>query len=242
MYKLTGRHHALWKHEVQTEAARGAGRAYVAPKSGNQGCREQLWGHEASVWEASPFPILPLALFLPEADKSAYLMGLNSADLLKGLCHPRVKVGNEYVTQGAECPAGGSSSDIKWQRGWPVQPGSFATYSCPPLSHSGFSPTFQVGVCPRDTGQGRDRENVQLDGDGSTPPWRPSSPARQYFIGVLDIAGFEIFDVSGEPRVWENGNSLVHTGSHCCPSPRKNREAPQGWRQPRVFRERSLPA
>lgn len=36
----------------------------------------------------------------PEADKSAYLMGLNSADLLKGLCHPRVKVGNEYVTKG----------------------------------------------------------------------------------------------------------------------------------------------
>uniref|UniRef100_A0A8D1KNG1 Myosin-7 n=1 Tax=Sus scrofa TaxID=9823 RepID=A0A8D1KNG1_PIG len=35
-----------------------------------------------------------------EADKSAYLMGLNSADLLKGLCHPRVKVGNEYVTKG----------------------------------------------------------------------------------------------------------------------------------------------
>ena len=33
-------------------------------------------------------------------DKSAYLMGLNSADLLKGLCHPRVKVGNEYVTKG----------------------------------------------------------------------------------------------------------------------------------------------
>lgn len=27
-------------------------------------------------------------------------MGLNSADLLKGLCHPRVKVGNEYVTKG----------------------------------------------------------------------------------------------------------------------------------------------
>ena len=26
------------------------------------------------------------------ADKSAYLMGLNSADLIKGLCHPRVKV------------------------------------------------------------------------------------------------------------------------------------------------------
>lgn len=26
-------------------------------------------------------------------------MGLNSADLLKALCYPRVKVGNEYVTK-----------------------------------------------------------------------------------------------------------------------------------------------
>ena len=35
-----------------------------------------------------------------DADKAAYLMGLNSADLIKGLCHPRVKVGNEWVTKG----------------------------------------------------------------------------------------------------------------------------------------------
>lgn len=34
------------------------------------------------------------------ADKIAYLMGLNSADLLKALCYPRVKVGNEFVTKG----------------------------------------------------------------------------------------------------------------------------------------------
>ncbi|TNN04222.1 hypothetical protein fugu_001251 [Takifugu bimaculatus] len=33
-------------------------------------------------------------------DKAAYLMGLNSADLQKALCYPRVKVGNEYVTKG----------------------------------------------------------------------------------------------------------------------------------------------
>ncbi|KAI1889000.1 hypothetical protein AGOR_G00174550 [Albula goreensis] len=42
-----------------------------------------------------------------DADKVAYLMGLNSADLIKGLCHPRVKVGNVRVGhQGTECPAG----------------------------------------------------------------------------------------------------------------------------------------
>ena len=34
------------------------------------------------------------------ADKAAYLQSLNSADLLKALCYPRVKVGNEYVTKG----------------------------------------------------------------------------------------------------------------------------------------------
>ncbi|XP_015257847.1 PREDICTED: myosin heavy chain, fast skeletal muscle-like [Cyprinodon variegatus] len=36
------------------------------------------------------------------ADKIAYLMGLNSADLLKALCYPRVKVGNEYKKEGIE--------------------------------------------------------------------------------------------------------------------------------------------
>lgn len=37
---------------------------------------------------------------LPGADKAAYLMGVSSGDLLKGLLHPRVRVGNEYVTKG----------------------------------------------------------------------------------------------------------------------------------------------
>jgi len=38
-----------------------------------------------------------------EADKVSYLFGLNSADFIKYLCHPRVKVGNEYVTKGQSC-------------------------------------------------------------------------------------------------------------------------------------------
>uniref|UniRef100_A0A3P8W581 Myosin motor domain-containing protein n=1 Tax=Cynoglossus semilaevis TaxID=244447 RepID=A0A3P8W581_CYNSE len=38
------------------------------------------------------------------ADKVAYLLGLNSADMLKALCYPRVKVGNEYVTKGQTVP------------------------------------------------------------------------------------------------------------------------------------------
>ncbi|KAF7640944.1 hypothetical protein LDENG_00003770, partial [Lucifuga dentata] len=39
-----------------------------------------------------------------DADKVAYLLGLNSADMLKALCYPRVKVGNEFVTKGQTVP------------------------------------------------------------------------------------------------------------------------------------------
>ena len=35
-----------------------------------------------------------------EADKIAYLLGINSAELVKALLHPRVRVGNEYVSKG----------------------------------------------------------------------------------------------------------------------------------------------
>jgi myosin heavy subunit len=38
------------------------------------------------------------------ADKIAYLLGLNSADMLKAVCYPRVKVGNEMVTKGQTVP------------------------------------------------------------------------------------------------------------------------------------------
>ena len=43
-------------------------------------------------------------MFVTEADKIAYLMGLNSADMLKALCYPRVKVGNEMVVKGQTVP------------------------------------------------------------------------------------------------------------------------------------------
>lgn len=45
-----------------------------------------------------------MTLCVSAADKAAFLMGLNSADLLKGLCYPRVKVGSEYVTKGQTVP------------------------------------------------------------------------------------------------------------------------------------------
>nr|XP_033779643.1 myosin-6 [Geotrypetes seraphini] len=90
-----------------------------------------------------------------DADKSAYLMGLNSADLLKGLCHPRVKVGNEWVTKGQN-----------------VQQ---VYFSLGALSKSVYEKMFLWMVV---------RINSSLD----------TKQPRQYFIGVLDIAGFEIFD------------------------------------------------
>lgn len=47
---------------------------------------------------------LVLSFLFLEADKIAYLMGLNSADMLKALCYPRVKVGNEMVVKGQTVP------------------------------------------------------------------------------------------------------------------------------------------
>ncbi|XP_069007528.1 myosin-6-like [Embiotoca jacksoni] len=90
-----------------------------------------------------------------ETDKVAYLMGLNSADLIKALCHPRVKVGNEWVTKGQNVQQVYNSIGA--------------------LSKSVYEKMFLWMVV---------RINHSLD----------TKQARQYFIGVLDIAGFEIFD------------------------------------------------
>uniref|UniRef100_A0A8C2W5S9 Myosin heavy chain 1 n=1 Tax=Chinchilla lanigera TaxID=34839 RepID=A0A8C2W5S9_CHILA len=89
------------------------------------------------------------------ADKAAYLQNLNSADLLKALCYPRVKVGNEYVTKGQT-----------------VQQVYNAVGA---LAKAVYEKMFLWMVT---------RINQQLD----------TKQPRQYFIGVLDIAGFEIFD------------------------------------------------
>uniref|UniRef100_A0A2I3TUB4 Myosin-2 n=2 Tax=Pan TaxID=9596 RepID=A0A2I3TUB4_PANTR len=89
------------------------------------------------------------------ADKAAYLQSLNSADLLKALCYPRVKVGNEYVTKG--------------------QTVEQVTNAVGALAKAVYEKMFLWMVA---------RINQQLD----------TKQPRQYFIGVLDIAGFEIFD------------------------------------------------
>ena len=115
-------------------------------------------------------------------------MGLNSADLIKGLCHPRVKVGNEWVTKGQNV------AQVKSRRG-PFDDSFIhvliisrilkkyriyfpkVSYSVSALAKSVYEKMFLWMVV---------RINQSLD----------TKQPRQYFIGVLDIAGFEIFDVS----------------------------------------------
>ncbi|CAB1342054.1 unnamed protein product [Coregonus sp. 'balchen'] len=89
------------------------------------------------------------------ADKVAFLLGLNSADLVKALCYPRVKVGNEFVTKG--------------------QTVQQVVNSVGALAKSIYEKMFLWMVI---------RINEMLD----------TKQARQFYIGVLDIAGFEIFD------------------------------------------------
>uniref|UniRef100_A0A8C4QYA4 Slow myosin heavy chain 1 n=3 Tax=Eptatretus burgeri TaxID=7764 RepID=A0A8C4QYA4_EPTBU len=90
-----------------------------------------------------------------DADKASFLLGLNSADLVKSLCFPRVKVGNEFVTKGQTVQQVHNSVGA--------------------LAKSVYEKMFLWMVL---------RVNNILD----------TKLPRQHFIGVLDIAGFEIFD------------------------------------------------
>ncbi|XP_075942701.1 myosin-4-like [Anarhichas minor] len=99
------------------------------------------------------------------ADKVAFLMALNSADLLKALCYPRVKVGNEYVTKGQTVPQ--------------------VTNAVGALAKSVYEKMFLWMVI---------RINEMLD----------TKQPRQFFIGVLDIAGFEIFDYNSMEQICIN--------------------------------------
>ncbi|TRY83621.1 hypothetical protein DNTS_022101 [Danionella cerebrum] len=100
-----------------------------------------------------------------EADKIAYLLGLNSADMLKALCYPRVKVGNEFVTKGQTVPQVYNSVSA--------------------LSKSIYERMFLWMVI---------RINQMLD----------TKQQRNFFIGVLDIAGFEIFDFNSMEQLCIN--------------------------------------
>ncbi|XP_017790984.1 PREDICTED: myosin heavy chain, muscle isoform X10 [Habropoda laboriosa] len=93
-----------------------------------------------------------------DGERVAKLLGTDCADLYKNLLKPRIKVGNEFVTQGRN----------KDQ----------VAYSVGAMSKAMFDRLFKwlVKKC-----------NETLD----------TQQKRQHFIGVLDIAGFEIFDYNG---------------------------------------------
>uniref|UniRef100_A0A6Q2Z9U0 Myosin motor domain-containing protein n=1 Tax=Esox lucius TaxID=8010 RepID=A0A6Q2Z9U0_ESOLU len=99
------------------------------------------------------------------ADKIGYLLGLNSAEMLKALCYPRVKVGNEFVTKGQTVPQVNNSVSA--------------------LSKSIYERMFLWMVI---------RINEMLD----------TKQPRQFYIGVLDIAGFEIFDYNSMEQLCIN--------------------------------------
>jgi len=90
-----------------------------------------------------------------DAEKVAFLLGVNCQDMLKCLLTPRVKVGTEFVTKG-------QSKDQ-------------VVYAVAALSKAIYDRMFKWLVA---------RVNKTLD----------TKNKRQYFIGVLDIAGFEIFE------------------------------------------------
>ncbi|KRF81470.1 myosin heavy chain, isoform AA [Drosophila virilis] len=93
-----------------------------------------------------------------EGGRVSKLFGCDTAELYKNLLKPRIKVGNEFVTQGRN-----------------VQQ---VTNSIGALCKGVFDRLFKwlVKKC-----------NETLD----------TKQKRQHFIGVLDIAGFEIFDYNG---------------------------------------------
>ncbi|XP_034240467.1 myosin heavy chain, muscle isoform X15 [Thrips palmi] len=93
-----------------------------------------------------------------EGARVAKLLGVDCDDLYKNLVKPRIKVGNEFVTQGRNV--------------------NQVSYSVGALSKGIFDRLFKYLV---------KRCNETLD----------TQQKRQHFIGVLDIAGFEIFDFNG---------------------------------------------
>lgn len=117
-------------------------------------------------------------------------MGVNSGDLLKGLLHPRVRVGNEYVTKGqsmeqvscsqARTDPGQLGRVLSWPDPSPASPQLQVVFAVGALAKATYDRLFRWLVS---------RINQTLD----------TKLPRQFFIGVLDIAGFEIFEVRAGP-------------------------------------------
>ncbi|XP_056637445.1 myosin heavy chain, muscle isoform X23 [Diorhabda sublineata] len=93
-----------------------------------------------------------------EGERVGKLLGVEAAALYQAFVKPRIKVGNEFVTQGRNV--------------------SQVSYSVGAMSKAMFDRLFKFLV---------KKCNETLD----------TKQKRQHFIGVLDIAGFEIFDYNG---------------------------------------------
>ncbi|CAH1274897.1 unnamed protein product [Diabrotica balteata] len=93
-----------------------------------------------------------------EGERVGKLLGVEAPGLYQALVKPRIKVGNEFVTQGRNV--------------------NQVSYSVGAMSKAMFDRLFKFLV---------KKCNETLD----------TKQKRQHFIGVLDIAGFEIFDFNG---------------------------------------------
>ncbi|CAJ0944485.1 unnamed protein product, partial [Ranitomeya imitator] len=161
-------------------------------------------------------------------DKAAYLMGISSSDLVKGLLHPRVKVGNEYVTKGqtveqlllqvsvTDCSADVTSTSLQ-----PISELSGSERLMLPnlIGCSDMDMTSAIQTMTGIVSSGGDSALKQAFRFQSQVVYAVGALAkgiydrmfkwlvirinktldtklpRQFFIGVLDIAGFEIFDM-----------------------------------------------
>merc|ERR1719446_1971574 len=94
------------------------------------------------------------------------LLGVEGIDLYKNLCKPKIKVGNEFVSQGRSVDQ--------------------VSYAVGAIAKGLFDRLFKWLVI---------KCNKTLDTTGSK---------RAHFIGVLDIAGFEIFDFNGFEQICIN--------------------------------------
>lgn len=137
-------HHALRQHEVQTKAAGGAG----------GGGRHRKWVDRRPLRRKNKSRVWFPAVWSPGADKASYLMGVSSADLIKGLLHPRVKVGNEYVVKGQN-----------------VEQVRFCTWKT--LFNAIYSISWSIYTLEADMWAKKTRVCFRLDMVGQLCRWRP---------------------------------------------------------------------
>jgi myosin heavy subunit len=114
-----------------------------------------------------------------ELGKVAHLLGLSEPELSKALLKPRIKVGNEYTVQGRTVEQVRQNSyplTAAYTRTYPLTRSIQVVYSVEALSKATYERMFKWLVA---------RINKALE----------TKTTSTNFIGVLDIAGFEIFKV-----------------------------------------------